>query len=181
MPARSEVKNGRSSPPGLVCHIMRNFVKVEYDRHAVLENDDVPTHGLRRALKKPEEGQDGASQDGHCDACAFVPWCLDQVRTLVDRRDSTPDASPSSIPVDVEDAKRVIDDIEHKIELYQGHRVRVVNQQHGIAKIEEEVRQNVPAGGCSDTVILIMDYKMKFEERSARETMVQHYGKRGMS
>ena len=159
--------------------IMRNFVKVQYDRHAVLEDDNVPTHGLRHALKKPADDEDCASQDGHCDACAFVPWCFNQVRQLVDRWDS--DRGESAINVDVDDAKAVIDDVEHKIELYQGHRVRVVNQQSAIAKIEEDIRRKVPEGGCSDTVILIMDYKMKFEERSARETMVQHFGKRGMS
>jgi len=35
------------------------------------------------------------------------------------------DRGESARIVDVDDAKAVINDVEHKIELYQGHRVRV--------------------------------------------------------
>jgi len=159
--------------------LMRNFVKVQYGRHAAIEGDNVPTHGLGRALAKPDN--DCASrdvqdvQDGHCDACAFVPWCFNQMRALVDRWDNNRGAA--STPVDVEDARLVINDAEHKIELYQAHKVRVVNQHKAMADIEAELRRKVPAGGYSDTAILFMDYKMQSDKHAATATTPQQHGK----
>ena len=66
------------------------------------------------------------------------------------------------------------DIIHHSLEkviLYMGHALRCVAQQKRI----EEVRSEAGV----ETVIVTMDYMMKYEESRARESSGQHYGKRG--
>ncbi len=81
----------------------------------------------------------------------------------------------------VEDALRVLDDISHKFELYQGHRVRVAYQQKHISKLFQELEDECCTNGTASRAVLTIDWKMKFEAKSARETAQQHYAKRGMS
>jgi len=155
--------------------VMRNFVKVQYDDHVIIEDDDVPSHGIRHALEVPATSDSRVTKNGHCNACAYVPWCIEQLRRLVRNANVSVDTAK------IQDALRVLDDIEHKLVLYQGHRARVVNQQRAIAAVEAELKQKAESGEQPDTALLTMDFKMKFEERSARETSAQHFGKRGMS
>ena len=59
-----------------------------------------------------------------------------------------------------------------KVILFMGHALRCVAQQKQIEKVRSD------AG--PETVVLTLDYMMKYEETRARENGVQHYAKRGL-
>lgn len=75
----------------------------------------------------------------------------------------------------------VVDDCRDKAQLFFGHRLRVVNQQHAIAKLVQQMRERCVQQGWSDEALVVIDFKMKLEPLYFREKTVDHYGKRGMS
>ena len=153
--------------------LSRNFLKCQYDNHACMEHDDISTHGIRYGLALH---YDGPLKEGRCSACDFVNNVLKLVRDQIEPWSAN---TPQDV---VDDAKRVMDDIENKLELYRGHRIRVISQQRAIDEMfqsmEDECRET--KHNCTRAVLTI-DWKMKFEAVSARETTQQHFGKRGIS
>ena len=76
----------------------------------------------------------------------------------------------------------VVSDIQQKLELYHAHRVHVANQQKAIYKIEEEVKQECLENKIrSKHALVVIDWKMKYESMSARETSQEHFRKRGIA
>ena len=50
-----------------------------------------------------------------------------------------------------------------------------------ISQTEENIKKVcVKSKGKNSNALIIMDFKMKFETKSSRETTVEHYGKRGI-
>jgi hypothetical protein len=84
--------------------------------------------------------------------------------------------------VSVDDALKFIADALDKFRIFQGHRLRTVNQRNADriidAAIEEECRKNKSA---STTGKFTYDFKMKWEEQRAKEATTHFYGKRGLS
>ena len=84
--------------------------------------------------------------------------------------------------ISVDDALKFTPDALDKFRLFQGHRVRTVNQRKADAMIdrcvEEECRR---AKSTSTTAKWTTDFKMKFEEERAKESATHFYGKRGLS
>jgi hypothetical protein len=156
--------------------IARTFLKVKYHAHACINEDTVPTHGLNYGLNKGNE----AERTGKCVACDFVPFFLSELRAEIQAARQGVAGHPIKPQEVLEDAEKVLDDIEEKFYLYQGHCVRVANQQMAIKKLLEELEKEcLERDTCRG--ILITDWKMKFEACSSRETTQQHFGKRGMS
>lgn len=151
--------------------VARNFLKVQYDEHILKDDDDVATHGIQFGLRKPVE--DAQPRRGTCAACAFVPFVMEEIKDAVK-------AAPDGGKGDQADALRVLKDVERKFELYQGHRARVINQQHAITEVMRQLEADALDGDCSTATVTI-DFKMKFNVRSARETTKEHFAKRGMS
>ena len=61
------------------------------------------------------------------------------------------------------------------------HSVRCTNQSVAIKKLHNEIQNEcIATTGAKTRAILIIDFKMKFEAKSARETTVEHFGKRGI-
>ena len=148
--------------------VARNFLKVQYDEHAIKEDDRVPCHGIQFGLRKPVEDDSGAApRQENCPKCAFVPFLFNQLHAVV--------------PQDDGDCHQVLRDVQHKFSLFQAHRLRVINQQVHIAALAKRLKRDCDAGKPTTEAILLLDFKMKFEERSARETTKEHYAKRGMS
>ena len=80
------------------------------------------------------------------------------------------------------DAISVIDDIEKKFVLFMGHKARVVNQQQRIKSLQNQMKDTcVISKGLLVIALLCIDWKMKWEPFSNRETTMEHYGKRGIS
>ena len=76
----------------------------------------------------------------------------------------------------------LIDDIEKKFVLFMGHKVRVVNQHQRIKALHNQMKDVcVNTKGIKVIALLCIDWKMKWEAFSNRETIMKHYGKRGVS
>ena len=79
------------------------------------------------------------------------------------------------------DALRVIDGIADKFKLFIGHQTRCQCQSVAISQIESQMKELcVRSHGATINAMIIIDFKMKYEIKSARESTVEHYGKRGL-
>jgi hypothetical protein len=112
-----------------------------------------------------------------CKGCLFVEGFMQ--KHLHDNMEAArTDANRES----VEDALKFIPEALDKFRLFQGHRVRTVNQRKADEKIdaaiEEECRRTKRA---SENSKITADFKMKFEETRAKEATTHFYGKRGLS
>ena len=80
------------------------------------------------------------------------------------------------------DAMAVIDDTSKKYGLYMAHVTRCTNQVHAINDKEKELETLcINSKGKQIGGMLIIDFKMKFEAQSTRESSVEHFGKRGIA
>jgi hypothetical protein len=106
----------------------------------------------------------------------FVEWFMREKLPSVVEEARTP-ANVES----VDDALLYIADSLDKFHIYQGHRVRVLNQSTYFSHLE-----NLMAKICLSTMsnciwcIWVIDWKMKFEAQRFREASTHHYGKRGI-
>ena len=167
------------------------FLKHVY-KHHVLLNDDVCYHGLVHALKKPESNKSSnysqttststtttttttTKLNKNCNACKFPFFVCTKVKQYLN-------SCSNHIEDQVKDALEVVDDVARKYELYMAHIARCTNQVHAINKKEKElVNMCRSSKGKRVGGMLIIDFKMKFEAQSTRESTVEHFGKRGIS
>jgi len=66
-------------------------------------------------------------------------------------------------------------------ELYRGHSARVSNQQAEIERLYKELENLCLSTKSTTKGVLVVDWKMKFQSLSAKETTFEHFGKRGLS
>ena len=80
-----------------------------------------------------------------------------------------------------DNAKRIARDTAEKFSLYMAHSLWYTNQCVGIKKLHNEIQSEcIATKGLKTRAILIVDFKMKFEAKSASESTVEHFGKRGI-
>ena len=61
------------------------------------------------------------------------------------------------------------------------HSLRCTNQSVGIKQLYNEIQNEcIATKGLKTRDIFIVDFKMKFEAKSTRESTVKHFGKRGI-
>ena len=61
------------------------------------------------------------------------------------------------------------------------HVARCTNQSIGLQKLHDELKNEcITTNGAKTRAVLIVGFKMKFEAKSARESTVEHFGKRGI-
>ncbi|KAL5486578.1 hypothetical protein EMCRGX_G019080 [Ephydatia muelleri] len=141
--------------------------------------NNVDTHGIEYGLKKlhPEKEINAAVRVETCKGCRFNVLFF---KALCDKIKATGEGgNPVKSQDTIKDALMVVSDIQQKLELYHAHRVRVANQQKAIYKIEEEMKQECLENKISSKhTLVVIDWKMKFESMSARETSEEHFGKR---
>ena len=157
--------------------LVRNFIKQQYDSHVQIENDNGDTHGIEYGLKQlhPEKEINAAVRVETCNGCRFNVIFF---TALCDKIKATGEGNPVKSQDTIKEALMVVSDIQQKLELYRVHRVRVANQQKAIYKIEEEMKQECLANKISSKhALVVVDWKMKFESMSARETSQEHFGK----
>ena len=149
----------------------RHFLKHTYKSHAVLE-DNVCYHNLQYGLGRTL----GDRECNNCASCKYPFYVCSRIEQLLD--------DPSNTCVDEsqrEDAKRIVRDTAEKFALYMAHSMRCTNQSMAIKKLHSEIQNEcMSTKGVKTRAILIVDFKMKFEAKSARETTVEHFGKRGI-
>lgn len=158
--------------------VTRSFLKVQYDDHALRIGDRVPTHGISYGLAKQEGEAKEPIRSETCGACNIVPYLFKQLRDLVA---ASEDGDVPKAAAVINDAEQVLVDVEEKFVLYMGHRVRVANQQGAINALFKELERECLEKGDSSRAVITIDWKMKFEAMSARETTQGFYSKRGMS
>ena len=153
------------------------FLKHNYKHHVVLEKDDICYHGLKHALSKRIPTSAQVDKSSHsCNACRFPFFVCDSLKEYVSQ--STKQINQEQ----VDDALSVIDDVKEKYALYMAHVTRCVNQSQAIAKHEESIKQVcLDSKGKQVHAMLIIDFKMKFEPLSSRESTVEHFAKRGIA
>jgi hypothetical protein len=82
----------------------------------------------------------------------------------------------------LEDVRSVIRNAHEKFYLFMAHKTRVVQAQDAAALIDESMQQDVQESKQNGTkLMVVIDWKMKFEPVSYRESTSEHYGKRGIS
>ena len=144
--------------------------------------NNVDTHGIEYGLKKlhPEKEINAAVRIETCNGCRFNVLFF---KALCDKIKATGEGgNPVKSQDTIKDVLMVVSDIQQKLELYRAHRVRVANQQKAIYKIEEEMKQECLENKISSKhALVVIDWKMKFESMSARETSQEHFGKRGIA
>lgn len=80
----------------------------------------------------------------------------------------------------VDDALRYIKDSLESIHLFQGHRMRVVNQQREINKVIQGMQAKVAESKeIGDECLLTVDWAMNYEGERKNENQGHHFGKRG--
>jgi len=158
-----------------VAHLLnsaRHFLKHKYKSHALME-DNICYHGLQYCLGKSE----CTKVDNNCQSCKFPFYVCSRLEELV--KDASSSMCVSEAQRD--DAVDVIRNTSNKFELYMAHSARCVNQSKSITHVENNIRDKcIVSKGSTICGILIVDFKMKYEPKSIRETTVEHYGKRGI-
>lgn len=75
----------------------------------------------------------------------------------------------------------VVEDGIQKIELFDGHRLRVTNQQRALDAILNRMSERAAHLEGLDEALVVIDFKLKAEPIYFREKTLEHYGKREMS
>ena len=79
------------------------------------------------------------------------------------------------------DAIDACKDACNKFNLFMAHRMRCKNQQLALENLDKYIRtRSLYSKGECTIAHMVIDFKMKFEPMSTRETTLDHYGKRGI-
>ena len=142
--------------------IMRTFLKQQYDSHALLDEEEVGTHGIVNGLTKPDLSMPAHKE--RCNTCNFPNFCILELHKAVATAAQLPNSRISGDVV--KDAIEVNMDAAHKLELYRGHGVRVANQQVHLDKIIQDMEKACLDKKNSSDALVVADWKMKFEPMS---------------
>ena len=153
--------------------VAKNFMKNQFKNHIVKDDDDCCFHGFQYALRQNVLNRSNTDDNG----CKFPFFVCNYLQDLI--------TNNYSIEMDREyvrkDAIRVIDGISDKFKLFLGHQVRCQCQRAAISKEESDMKELcIRSKGSTVHAMVIIDFKMKFETKSSRESTVEHYGKRGL-
>ena len=81
---------------------------------------------------------------------------------------------------DYRDAMKVIRDCREKFFFFLRHRARVICQRIYSDNLDEQLKDECQSTRSTSRALIIIDWKMKFEPMSTRETMPENFGKRGL-
>ena len=140
------------------------------------ETGVVCTHGLEYALSRPLSTERD-KQEMDCNACKFVPFFFDELRTAVRSSAVTYDDLGEGHAIDA------IDRCENLTCLWRGQCARVANQRRAIAGLHARLQRECLENKWTRPrhVIAVLDYKMKYVSQYFRQMSIQHFGKRGIS
>ena len=155
------------------------FLKYGYRHHVMIRNDDCTTHDLDYILGNQLRKNKDNSIDKHsitCTECKFPYYAIDKLKRKIVRHNNTLNSAQ------VNDALKVLDDALERFVIYMGHKARCTNQNESIKKIEDDMKKVcIESNRKNVKGLLVMDFKMKFNPLDARESTINHYGKRGIS
>ena len=152
------------------------FLKYTYTHH-MSQNDDCCTHGFYYALGRADSHYDADNEVKKrvtCVACRFPSYVCDLVQNEVIKADGCNEEMSSDAIVACKDAC-------NKFNLFMAHRMRCKNQQLALENLATIMKTRVVYSKGECTIAhMVIDFKMKFEPMSTRETTLDHYGKRGI-
>lgn len=148
--------------------IARNFLKNQYSRdHATIDNDSCASHSINYGLCRTAVSARTAS----CNACKFPFYFIEKLKGIVQQSSTTTEEKCRVL--------QVLTDSAEKFTKYQGHRLRVINQQKALDALKQEMIQESLAKGRSHAH-LVIDFKMKYESKYHRGKTTEFFGKRGV-
>jgi hypothetical protein len=172
--------------------LARNFLKVQFDTHMQKKDGD-GFHDIDHALANASGvgactstctvcSTDDSAPKVACNACKFPAWLCSSIAMLVDTARTPDEENFVTHATEIHDeAIQVVHDVRQKFFLYMRHRCRVVCQRMAGDKIEAELKDDcIRRRSHGIKGLIIADWKQKFESMSARETMPENFGKRGM-
>ena len=153
--------------------IAKNFMKNQFKTSIMNNDDDCCFHGFIYALTRDMPNRTNTNDNG----VKFPFFLCNHLKNMVQTN--------VSIESDREhvrkDAIQVIDGIAHKFKLFLAHQTRCQCQSFAISQIEENMKELcMRSNGSTIHAMIIIDFKMKYEVKSSRESTVEHYGKRGL-
>ena len=155
------------------------FLKYGFNHHAKKQNDNSTSHGLQFILGNPSRRcVDGNINKASltCAECRFPHYSIDKIKKSIVKNNTTLTSEQ------VNDCLKVLDDALDRFLIYMGHKARCANQNESISKIEQDTKDKcVTTKGKTVKGLIAMDFKMKFNPISARESTIDRYGKRGIS
>ena len=159
---------------------MTTFLKYRYPEHIKKSDDDCCTHGLDYALGRPSSTYKLSKETKSnitCHECMFYSFVCHAVRNAVINGEQF----PQSYPEKVEDALAACNDVEEKLQSYMAHKVRCTNKNIAIKRIENNMITKLKeSNGNHIQSMMMVDFKIKFEPISSRETTLEHFGKCGI-
>ncbi len=159
----------------------KNFLENQI-KDQVLKSDDCSFHGLDYALSCDMPQRNNIDDN----ACKYPFYLCERLKSILI---STPTNDEGSLTNDgdhrdarIGDAINEINSISEKFKLYMAHQARCKCQSMAISNLEEDIKNVcVQSNGKIVKSLIIMDFKMKYEMKSNRETTAEHFGKRGIS
>jgi len=150
--------------------IAKNFMKNQFKDYFVSE-DDCCFHGINYALSRDKALRENTNDNG----CKFPFYVCHYLTSLIDGNPMESDMELRT------DAVNVIGDIREKFELFLAHQARCKCQSMAIDQAEKDIKTLcVNTKGKVIKALIIIDFKMKYEMKSTRETTIEHFGKRGI-
>ena len=151
--------------------VSRNFMKNQF-KDIVTKTDDCCFHGIDYALSRNMPLRENTNDNG----CKFPFYTCEYIKDILLKMQIESERECLR-----DDAISVIDGIKEKFKYYLAHQTRCKCQSLAISFEEEKIKKIcVESKGKVVNAIMILDFKMKFETKSSRETTVEHYGKRGI-
>ena len=151
--------------------VAKNFMKNQF-KDQLLKTDECCFHGIEYALSRNQPVRDDIDDN----ACKFPFYVCHYLTSLLQK-----------LPIECEredlrdDAVTVISGIKEKFKLFLSHQARCKCQSVAIDKAEKDIKQKcIDSNGKVINALIIIDFKMKYEMKSSRETTVEHFGKRGI-
>ena len=160
-----------------------NFLKNTYKKHAVKCNHNCVTYDLNYILGRVSDYDNTAqtclNSGITCTQCKFPFYVSSKIKEEINcAENSNSSMNDDKFKEMKTDATKFVNDCVEKMKIYMGHKARCTNQNQSIEKIHEGMGKNCADSNGKDVIaIVIVDYKMKFEPISARETTLDHYSK----
>lgn len=151
--------------------VAKNFMKNQFKDH-LLKDDECCFHGVEYALSRNTALKENIDDNG----CKFPFYVCHHLESLLRELPIESDREDQR-----DDALTVISSIREKFKLFLSHQARCKCQSIAIDEAEEDIKRKcVESKGKIINALIIIDFKMKYEMKSTRETTVEHFGKRGI-
>ena len=154
------------------------FLNYGYKQHAIRVNDDCTTHCLSFILGNSTRRciLNNNKTRITCTECKFPCYTINKIKDNIIRNSTISNVN------NINDCLNELDDALDMFVIYMGHNARCKNQSEYIKKVENHMKKVcIDSKGEDIRGLQVMDFKMKFNPITARESSIEHYGEQGIS